>query len=296
MTTLLLAIACLVACSRDAPAPGAPGTELPRVGEYPIYRVARFVEKPDVAAAAEYVASGEYYWNAGIFAWSAESIRARFEQHLPDMAGALAPLAERFGTPEFQPEYDRVYPAIRNLSIDVGIMEPAPDVAVIPASFSWVDVGSWKELYEALAAMYLYLEERAEEKRREPADDLLSYLVHAEDDGERMTHDELMSQLVTLYMAGHEPTAGLVGNGVLALLGQPDQLARLRTEPGLLRNAVSELLRGTRVLADVPSIGVVDLEANNRTWDTIAERGAELGVYTDARPPYGCLGLRLTRE
>jgi cytochrome P450 len=99
------------------------------------------------------------------------------------------------------------------------------------------------ELYEALGGMYLYLEERAEEKRANPTDDLLSYLVHAEDDGERMTHDELMSQLVTLYMAGHEPTAGLVGNGVLALLGQPDQLARLRTEPDLMRNAVSELLR-----------------------------------------------------
>jgi cytochrome P450 len=99
------------------------------------------------------------------------------------------------------------------------------------------------ELYEALGAMYVYLEERAEEKRKEPTDDLLSYLVHAEDDGERMTHDELMSQLVTLYMAGHEPTAGLVGNGVLALLGQPDQLTRLRAEPDLMRNAVSELLR-----------------------------------------------------
>jgi cytochrome P450 len=99
------------------------------------------------------------------------------------------------------------------------------------------------ELYEALGNMYLYLEARAEEKRKDPTGDLLSYLVHAEDDGERMTHDELMSQLVTLYMAGHEPTAGLVGNGMLALLGQPDQLARLRAEPGLMRNAVSELLR-----------------------------------------------------
>ena len=99
------------------------------------------------------------------------------------------------------------------------------------------------ELYEALGSMYLYLEERAEEKRKDPTDDLLSYLVHAEDDGERMSHDELMSQLVTLYMAGHEPTAGLVGNGMLALLGQPDQLARLRAEPDLMRNAVSELLR-----------------------------------------------------
>lgn len=125
-----------------------------------------------------------------------------------------------------------------------------------------------EELYEALAAMYLYLEERAEEKRREPADDLLSYLVHAEDDGERMTHDELMSQLVTLYMAGHEPTAGLVGNGVLALLGQPDQLARLRTEPGLLRNAVSELLRFDgpnqfvrRITTQPMTIGGVDIPA-----------------------------------
>lgn len=99
------------------------------------------------------------------------------------------------------------------------------------------------ELYDALGSMYVYLEERAEEKRQNPTDDLLSYLVHAEDDGERMTHDELMSQLVTLYMAGHEPTAGLVGNGMLALLGQPDQLARLRAEPDLIRNAVSELLR-----------------------------------------------------
>lgn len=99
------------------------------------------------------------------------------------------------------------------------------------------------ELYEALGSMYLYLEERAEEKRRKPTDDLLSYLVHVEDGDERMTHEELMSQLVTLYMAGHEPTAGLVGNGVLALLGQPDQLARLRSEPDLMRNAVSELLR-----------------------------------------------------
>jgi urate oxidase len=52
---------------------------------------------------------------------------------------------------------------------------------------------------------------------------------------------------------------------------------------------------GTRILAEVPTIAAVDLEANNRTWDTIAERGSTMGVYTDARPPFGCLGLRLTR-
>jgi urate oxidase len=52
---------------------------------------------------------------------------------------------------------------------------------------------------------------------------------------------------------------------------------------------------GTRMLGDVESIAEVHLEANNRTWDTIAERGEELGAYTEARPPYGCLGLRLRR-
>jgi mannose-1-phosphate guanylyltransferase len=125
--------------------------ELIRVGGCPAYRVERFVEKPSPQVAAEYLASGEFYWNAGIFAWSAASIRAQFERQLPDIYAALAPLAERFGSAGFQAEYDRVYPALRNVSIDVGIMERAPDVAVIPASFNWVDVGSWNELYEALA-------------------------------------------------------------------------------------------------------------------------------------------------
>ena len=64
-------------------------------------------------------------------------------------------------------------------------------------------------------------------------------------------------------------------------------------ESGSIQQVIYQM--GTRILADLPAIGDVHLEANNRTWDTIAERGDELGVYTDARPPYGCLGLRLTR-
>lgn len=100
-----------------------------------------------------------------------------------------------------------------------------------------------EEFFAASDAMYDYLAEQVEEKRRHPTDDLLSYLVHVEEGEDSLSHDELMSQLITLYMAGHEPTAGLVGNGILALLRQPDQLARLRAEPHLLRNAVHELLR-----------------------------------------------------
>jgi cytochrome P450 len=94
-----------------------------------------------------------------------------------------------------------------------------------------------------LDEMYAYLEGQADEKRFRPADDLLSYLVHVEIDGERLTQEDLMGQLVTLYMAGHEPTAALIGAGTLALLRAPDQLMKLRNDPGLLRNAISELLR-----------------------------------------------------
>ena len=64
-------------------------------------------------------------------------------------------------------------------------------------------------------------------------------------------------------------------------------------ESGSIQQVIYQM--GAKILAELPAIAEVHLEANNRTWDTIAERGDELGVYTDARPPYGCLGLRLTR-
>ena len=65
-------------------------------------------------------------------------------------------------------------------------------------------------------------------------------------------------------------------------------------ESGSIQQVIYQM--GTRMLADIPAIAEVHLEANNRTWDTIAEHGDVLGVYTDARPPYGCLGLTLRRE
>ena len=125
--------------------------ELHRVGERVVYRVARFVEKPDAATAGEYVASGQYYWNPGVFVWSAASIADQFQRLLPAIYDPLAELADRFGRPDFGPELERVYPTIPVDTIDTGVMERAPNVAVIPASFGWNDIGSWKELYEVLA-------------------------------------------------------------------------------------------------------------------------------------------------
>lgn len=80
-------------------------------------------------------------------------------------------------------------------------------------------------------------------KRREPADDLLSALIEAEEAGDRLSTEELVAQVVLLFIAGHETTVNLIGNGVLALLRHPDQLALLAGAPDLIGNAVDELLR-----------------------------------------------------
>jgi cytochrome P450 len=177
-----------------------------------------------------------------------------------------------------------------------------------------------EEFFTALIDMYDYLGGQAEAKRQAPAGDLLSYLVHSEDGGDRLSHEELMAQLITLYMAGHEPTASLVAAGILALFGQPDQLARLRSEPDLMRNAVCELLRydgpnqfvrrvTTRALrlsgVDIPAgavlyVGLASANRDPRRWGPSSET-----VVLD-RPdanqhlqfgggPHACLGSHLAR-
>jgi cytochrome P450 len=99
------------------------------------------------------------------------------------------------------------------------------------------------ELVAHMADMYAYLEELVTAKRGRDDGDVLSSLVHAEEDGQTLSREELLGQIMTLYVAGHEPTASLVGNGMRALLDFPDQWAALRADRSLLRNAVSELLR-----------------------------------------------------
>jgi cytochrome P450 len=88
-----------------------------------------------------------------------------------------------------------------------------------------------------------YLDAVFAARRVQPRDDLISALVAAQDQQQRLDHDELIAICMLLLIAGHETTTNLIGNGILALLRHPDQLARLRSDPGLLGNAVEELLR-----------------------------------------------------
>jgi cytochrome P450 len=92
-------------------------------------------------------------------------------------------------------------------------------------------------------AMAKFLNELIEAKRIEPADDLLSALIQASDDDDRLTHSEVLGMVFLLLVAGHETTVNLIGNGMLALLRNPEQLAALRADPGLLPSAIEEFLR-----------------------------------------------------
>ncbi|MFC3995449.1 cytochrome P450 [Nocardiopsis sediminis] len=96
----------------------------------------------------------------------------------------------------------------------------------------------------AIAEMVDHIHEMVRERRAAPADDLLTGLIRAHDeDGDRLSDQELVTMVLTLVLAGHETTAHLIGNGTFALLTHPDQLARLRAEPGLAPRAVHELMR-----------------------------------------------------
>lgn len=110
------------------------------------FQVSAFREKPDEKTAKEYFESGKYLWNSGMFIWRASTILAYFEQLLPDIYSALMQIKEYIGTSSEQHILQKVYPTIRKISIDYGIMEHCSRIAVVPGDFGWSDVGSWDAL------------------------------------------------------------------------------------------------------------------------------------------------------
>ena len=101
-------------------------------------------------------------------------------------------------------------------------------------------------------------------KRANPADDLLSALIVAEEHGDVLSDEELLEQVILLYVAGHETTVNLIGNGALALLRHPDQLERLRDQPSLITHAVEELLRYDRPVQMSRRVTLNDVEVGGR--------------------------------
>lgn len=129
-----------------------------RAKDFAAFAVKRFTEKPALELAQQYVASGNYHWNAGMFFWRVSTFLDNLKKFLPKTHGALETLAASIGTRNYERGLRRVYPALENISVDYAILEPATrqeggaQVFVIPAEIGWSDIGSWAAVYELLAA------------------------------------------------------------------------------------------------------------------------------------------------
>ncbi len=112
--------------------------------------VVRFVEKPNAAEATEYVRSGHYFWNSGIFLWENRVLLELFRRHMPETYRglcALRPLLGRLGTDS---EIRRIFSGLQRISIDYGILERTSGLRLVPAGFEWDDIGNWAALARAL--------------------------------------------------------------------------------------------------------------------------------------------------
>jgi len=120
-----------------------------------VWSVRRFTEKPDDKTAAEFVAAGNYFWNSGMFLWSARTLANALREHLPKTAPLLEEIAAAFGTRKFAATFRRLYPKCENISVDYAVLEPRSakgeqggNMFCLPAEFGWNDLGSWTALHE----------------------------------------------------------------------------------------------------------------------------------------------------
>lgn len=114
------------------------------------FQALEFIEKPDFDRAKNYITSGEYLWNSGIFVWKVSVIIENFKRFLPRIYERAKNLMDYIGTDKEAEILEEIYPTLQSISIDYGIMERSSDVMVIPGDFGWNDVGSW----DALGAIF----------------------------------------------------------------------------------------------------------------------------------------------
>jgi mannose-1-phosphate guanylyltransferase len=119
-----------------------------KIGDYndhTVYEVDQFLEKPDLATAQRFLDSGEYYWNSGIFIWQLSTLLTSFENCMPEFYQQLGQLGQAIETGT---SIEPIWQQITSQSIDVGIMERAEKVAVVPLDVGWNDVGSWAAIHD----------------------------------------------------------------------------------------------------------------------------------------------------
>lgn len=123
------------------------GEPLAPAGDMSVFRVRRFLEKPNLETAQQFLSSGNYFWNSGIFIWRGDKILQEFSIHMPEMHAQLEQIMrDGVSTPAFSTNWR----ALQNETIDYAILEKAERVAVIPLDAGWNDVGSWTALFNLM--------------------------------------------------------------------------------------------------------------------------------------------------
>lgn len=112
-----------------------------------VHKVIQFTEKPKLEKAKEFLASGDYLWNAGIFIWRTKSILAAFEKYANEIFTILEKGASAYNTAEEQTFINEHYPTTPSISVDYAIMEQADNIYTIPTDFGWSDLGTWASLH-----------------------------------------------------------------------------------------------------------------------------------------------------
>jgi hypothetical protein len=143
--------------------------------------------------------------------------------------------------------------------------------------------------FDAIDNIVAFTNEAIDWKRANPGDDLLTALIAAEDEGDRLSADELVEQVMLLYIAGHETTVNLIGNGLLALYRNPDQLALLKANPALITNAIEEFLRydssvqltGRVALEDIEDLGGKRIPKGESVLCLLGSANHDPAVYPD---------------
>ena len=145
-----------------------------------------------------------------------------------------------------------------------------------------------RDVQRTVEELFDYLEKIAEDRRRRPQDDLVTALVNAEEDGERLSREDLLINIVLVLVAGNETTRNLIGNGTLALLRNPDQLERLRDDSSLLDSAIDEMLRydspvqlDSRIARESVEIGGKRIEPGQRVLCALGAANHDPEVFPD---------------
>lgn len=113
----------------------------------PVFKVKTFAEKPNIELAKEFIKSGDFLWNSGMFIFRIDTMMNEIKKSLPELHSSLIKLEEKLFTNQFEKELEITYSQLKGISIDYGVMENSNEVFTIKSNFGWNDLGSWDEIY-----------------------------------------------------------------------------------------------------------------------------------------------------